>query len=389
MKMMKKGPFTKPAHLEQMSVEYERFFMVSLDMLCISSYDGHFKKVNPAFAQTLGFTAEELCAKSYMDFIHPDDIEPTIKEVEKQLLTKQQILSFENRYRCKDGSYKWLSWKSAPVGEFMYAAARDVTETKQATEDLRQAKEALELANKELESFSYSVAHDLRAPARSIMSFGTIILEDPDSSLSSDAKHNLHRIMNAGKKMDVLIDALLSLSRLMRQDFIRQPVNLSLIAREVADELQAAQPERKVTLVITPNVSVNGDLALLKIVIANLFANAWKYTSKSNRDAVIEFGESEKDGTRIFFVRDNGAGFDMRYVDKLFGVFQRLHSEKEFEGTGVGLATVKRIIHRHGGRVWANSELDQGATFSFTLESLISQLEGKKSSGHETKPKWK
>lgn len=338
-------------------VEYEKFFTVSLDMLCIAGYDGHFKKVNPAFEAVLGFTSDEMCNKPYLDFIHPEDVEPTNREVKKQLLEKQLVLNFENRYRCKDGSYKWLSWKSAPVGDLMYAVARDMTETKK-------AKETLEVLNRELESFSYSVAHDLRAPARSVLGFTTLILEDAQSTLSTEARNYLERVTKAGSKMGDLIDGLLGLSRLAKKTFQKQAVNLSALITEAAKDLHSLRPERRVNFIIKPDVIVKGDLALLKIAVENLMSNAWKYTSRAPEPATIEFGVTEKNH---YFIRDTGAGFDQKYSEKLFGVFQRLHSEKEFEGTGIGLVTVQRIIERHGGKIWVTAEVDKGATFYFSI----------------------
>ncbi len=355
------GIFTKTAHLDELGVEYKRFFEVSLDMLCISSFDGHFKKVNPAFEETLGFSAEELCTKSYLDFIHPDDIEITIKEVEKQLKLKQSVLSFENRYRCKDGSYKWLSWKSAPVGNFMYAAARDIT-------DMKKAKAELEQSNRDLESFSYSIAHDLRAPARSVINFGSIVYDESAKNLSDTSKEYLLRVINAGKKMGSLIDGLLNLSKLAKQEVLDQHVNLSRITKEICENLQKEEPNRKVKFVIAPSVTVNGDTVLLKVVMTSLISNAWKFTAKIPHEAVIEFGETRKDDQRVFFIQDNGVGFDMTYVDKLFGVFNRLHSESTYDGVGIGLAVVQRIIFRHGGKVWAESNPEKNSTtFYFTL----------------------
>lgn len=362
-----KFPATEQMNLGDIKVEYERFFSVSLDMLCISSYDGFFKKVNPAFEEVLGFSAEEMCTKSYLHFIHPDDIDPTTREVEKQLHTKQHVLNFENRYRCKDGTYKWLSWKSAPVGDFMYAAARDVTESKVAHEELRKAKSELEFANRELESFSYTVAHDLRAPIRSILGFSHIILEDPAVALETEAKNSLDKVINAAQRMGILIDGLLELSGMARKDLFKRQVNLSAIVQDVVEELRISTSGRKIKFIVAPNIVADCDSSLLTIVIENLLGNAVKYSSNASHEVVIEFGMKEDENGPTFFVRDNGAGFDMNYVSKLFGPFQRLHSAHEFEGTGIGLATVRKIVNRHGGRVWAKAEVNKGATFYFTL----------------------
>ena len=362
-----KLPEAKPAKLESLAIEYERFFSVSLDMLCISSYDGHFKVVNKAFEETLGFTSEEMCTKSYMEFIHPDDVEKTINEVTKQLNTKQQVLYFENRYRHKDGTYRWLSWKSAPVGDFMYAVARDITESKLAHEELKTAKDALEAVNKELESFSYSVAHDLQSPIRNIIGFSSMVLEDTSSTLSDATKKNLTRVVGSAKKMGTLITGLLDFSKLTRRKLNKQTVNLSLMAKELIEELRNGNPDRKIDFILASNITAEGDMVLLRAVMSNLFSNAWKYTSKCTHLVTIEFGETEKDGKRTFFVKDNGVGFNPKYVSKLFGVFQRLHSEEDYTGSGIGLAIAQRIIVYHGGKIWAEAELDKGATFYFTL----------------------
>ncbi len=221
--------------------------------------------------------------------------------------------------------------------------------------------------NKELESFSYSVSHDLRAPLRSIDGFSQAILEDYHSRLDDMGRDYLQRVRKASQRMGQLIDGMLNLSRLTRGEMYRQPVSLSTLAVEIAQELQGTDPERQVTFVIAPNINVQGDVRLLRAALQNLFSNAWKFTG-GRADTHIEFGLLEKDGPSTYFVRDNGVGFDMNYADKLFTAFQRLHSTTEFEGNGIGLATVQRIIHRHGGQIWAESALNAGATFYFTLQ---------------------
>ena len=224
----------------------------------------------------------------------------------------------------------------------------------------------LEAANKELETFSYSVSHDLRTPLRSIDGFSQALLEDYTSKLDEQGQHYLQRVRATAQRMGLLIDDMLNLSRVTRGELTMGNVNLSRLAQEIAEELTRREPERKVSFTIAPEAKVIGDVRFLRGVLENLIGNAWKYTSK-RQETKIEFGMMEKDGDCVFFVRDNGAGFDMQYAKRLFGVFQRLHTTEEFPGTGVGLATVQRIIHRHGGRVWAESEVDHGATFYFTL----------------------
>lgn len=224
----------------------------------------------------------------------------------------------------------------------------------------------LAATNRELEAFAYSVAHDLRAPLRSIDGFSLALLEDCAGKLDSDGKDYLGRVRTATQRMSVLIDDLLNLSRVARSEMQKERLNLSVVARSVAAELQKGEPDRQVEFVIDENLFANGDLRLLRVAIENLLGNAWKYTARHSR-ARIEFGRSGHEGRTVYFVRDDGAGFDPQYADRLFGAFQRLHSNSEFPGTGIGLATVQRIICRHGGEIWAEAAVEKGATFFFTL----------------------
>jgi len=224
----------------------------------------------------------------------------------------------------------------------------------------------LQDANKELEAFSYSVSHDLRTPLRGIDGFSQILLDEYQDKLDEQGKTYLHRVRSASQRMAQLIDDMLNLSRVGRAEMNIQQVNLSEIARAIADELHGNQPEREVKFIIQEGINVQGDGHLLRIVLENLIRNAWKFTSK-HATAQIEFGVQKQDEKTVYFVRDDGAGFDMNYAEKIFGAFQRLHSVDEFPGTGVGLATVQRIIHRHGGKVWAEGEVEKGATIYFTI----------------------
>ena len=225
----------------------------------------------------------------------------------------------------------------------------------------------LQLANSELESFSYSVAHDLRAPLRAIKSFGDLLTMEYAEKLDATAQHYLSRVTTAAAKMDILIDDILRLARIARSDLSLQRVHLSNIVKAIANDLKHTEPERNVEFVIADDVQVTGDVGLLQIMMDNLIRNAWKYTSKTSV-AKIEFGERiESENRRACFLKDNGAGFDMAYVDRLFQPFQRLHLEDEFHGNGIGLAIVQRIALRHRGRVWAEAAVDKGATFFFSI----------------------
>ena len=239
-------------------------------------------------------------------------------------------------------------------------------ELQERNESLRRNAAELLAANTELDAFAYSVSHDLRAPLRSIDGFSQILLEDYAARLDEAGRESLHRVRAASQRMGTLIDDLLKLARVTRAEMRTEVVDLSGMARDIAADLQRATPERRVEFVIAPGLTARGDARLLRVALDNLLRNSWKYTAKQPGPRV-EFGSVEANGGQAFMVRDNGAGFDMKYADKLFGVFQRLHSAAEFEGTGVGLATVRRIINRHGGRIWAEGAVDQGATFYFTL----------------------
>jgi two-component system NtrC family sensor kinase len=241
-------------------------------------------------------------------------------------------------------------------------AAAELAETRAALVD------ELERKNQELEAFSYSVSHDLRAPLRSIDGFSQALLEDYEGRLDDTASDYLRRVRAAAQRMGELIDDLLELSQVGRAELHRDLVNLSAVAESVAADLSGRVGDRHVKFVVQPGLEVHADSRLMRAVLENLLGNAWKFTSKV-QSAVVEFGAEDRDGATVYFVRDNGSGFDMKYADKLFSPFQRLHSEAEFPGTGIGLATVHRIVDRHGGRVWASGAVGQGATVSFTISS--------------------
>jgi signal transduction histidine kinase len=249
------------------------------------------------------------------------------------------------------------------VGLQLEAANRQLEDTNR---DLEETNRELEGANSELEAFSYSVSHDLRAPLRSIDGFSQILLEDHAQGLDEEARGYLRRVRDASRRMALLIDDLLDLSRVTRSPLTRQMVDLSALAREIAAEIEKSQPDRRVRFVIADGLAVRGDPRLLRVLLENLLGNAFKFTQRE-REATIEFGAVTRDGGVAYYVRDNGVGFDEAYATKLFGAFQRLHGSEDFEGTGIGLATVQRIVQRHGGKAWAEGAVGKGATFYFTL----------------------
>lgn len=289
----------------------------------------------------------------------------------------------ELKNRAKDGSHYWVDTTIVPFlsddgRPRQYVAIRaDITERKAAEETVlrlnseleqrvRERTAQLELTNRELEAFSYSVSHDLRAPLRAIDGFSQAVLEDFGPSLPDEGRRQLETIRYSAQRMGALIDDLLTFARLNRQELSKRSIDHARLVRETLTELGFPWSDRRVEVRVGHLTPSLGDPVLVRQVWMNLITNALKYTRR-REPAEIEIGEREVDGRRTYFIRDNGVGFDMRYANKLFGVFQRLHRIEDYEGTGVGLATVQRIVQRHGGRVWADAAVDRGATFSFHL----------------------
>ena len=406
--------------------ERDFFFSLSRDLFCIAGFDGYFKRLNPAWEKTLGFSCSELSAQPLLNFVHPEDRQATSEEAAK-LAEGQGGICFENRYRCKDGSYKWLAWNSTPsmTQRLIFAVARDITDRKQAERDIAQLNQALtrragelELANQELEAFSSSVSHDLRAPLRHINGFIDLLSKASGDALPEKCRRYLGIISNSANRMSRLIDDLLLFSRTGCAEMQQTVVDMEALAQEVIDELRHETAGRNIVWQIGPLPKVQGDAALLRQVWVNLLSNAVKYT-RPRDPAIIEIGcnatfvgkvsslpreartplrgglagtatdaweaparlvsrstrgpgsEAAGEGADrndwVFFVSDNGVGFDMQYAGQLFGVFHRLHRAEEFDGTGIGLANVRRIVQRHRGSAWAEGKLNEGAAFFFSL----------------------
>ncbi len=484
------------AALERARGDLDSFFTVSVEMLCIAGFDGYFKRLNPAWSETLGYSLEELYSRPWLDFVHPDDREATIA-VAQCLFDGKLTIRFENRYRHADGSYRWIVWNAAPVVEkqLIYAAASDITERKRverileeanqrlrvvsnfldaiidhipdmvfvkdaerlafervnrAAEELiglsqselrgktdfdffpkeeaeffrqkdretlatgvivdipeeplqttkgtrwlhtkkvaikgadgrpthllgissditerKAAEEAARAANQDLESFSYSVSHDLRAPLRAVDGYARILEEDYSEAIGDEGRRLLGVIRSEARRMGLLIDDLLAFSQLGRQSLARTAIDVHQLCEEVMREVKATRPERVVSFENDGAPPAFADRSTLRQVLVNLLSNAVKY-AKPDGAIRVEFGGRRENDHNVYWVRDNGIGFDMRYAEKIFGVFQRLHDNRQFEGTGVGLAIVERIIRRHAGRVWADGKPGEGATFFFTLPS--------------------
>lgn len=352
------------------------------DVILVKDLEGCYLTINPGGARLLGVPVESVVGRYDREFFDAE-IATNIRETDRTILasgvarTYEELIVFAGvprTFLTMKGPYRDAAGKI--IG--LVGISRDITDRKLAEQEIRQLNAELErrvvlrtaeleAANRELEAFSYSVSHDLRAPLRSMDGFAQALLEDYGEKLDEKARGYIKRVRDATRRMADLIEGILDLSRIARQDMHREAVNLSALAAEVIATLAAQQPQRKVEIQIADGLVVDGDRRLLLAMLENLLGNAWKYTSK-RPEARIEFGSVTNSGGKpVYFVRDDGAGFDMKYAGKLFGAFQRMHGVSEFAGHGVGLATVQRIIRRHGGRIWAEAAMEKGATFFFTL----------------------
>jgi PAS domain S-box-containing protein len=366
----------------------DRLIETAPGIVLVLDQQGHILRFNPYLEEISGFRLAEVQGRDWISTFVPPRDRPRLSQLFLKSMGNMASLGSVNPIVTKEGLERQIEWHTRNLMDAQgnligwISIGQDITERLEAEEKIRrlntelelkigevtQQRAELETANRELESFSYSVSHDLRAPLRGISGFCRILEVDYGAQLAPQGLDYLHQVQDSARQMAELIDALLGLSRMMRAPMRRSRVDLSSLARAVAGDLRKSAPERRVEFVIEPELAAQGDRAMLRAVLVNLLDNAWKFTGKVPQ-ARIEFGsQPQTQGGKTYFVRDNGAGFDPKYAHKLFGAFQRLHSTREFPGTGIGLATVQRLIQRHGGQVWAEGAVDQGATFYFTLE---------------------
>ncbi len=369
---------------------------VGIDELTVS---GDLVRVNPRLCELVGYSADELHGMRLQDISHPGDLDADLAGLQRLLSGEIDTYSMDKRYLRDDGGVVWAEVNRAVVRNQdghalqVIGVVRDVTAQHRAEAEVRalnadlearvrQRTADLERANKNLAAFTYSVSHDLRAPLRALSGFSEALLEDCADSLDETGRGYAGRIQAASERMAALIDDLLLLSRVSRADMNLTPLDLSAEVASIADELQSGEPGRQVRFAIQEGVWVTADRPLIRSVVQNLLENAWKFTAR-REEATIEFGTTTADGAGLcYYVRDNGAGFDPAYTDKLFQAFQRLHPASEFPGTGIGLASVQRIIDRHGGRTWAEGAVGSGAAFYFTLGTkpagvAVSEVQGR------------
>jgi len=376
---------TERKRMEKELQESEERFRATFDQAAVGighvGPDGRMLRINRKYCDIVGYSEEELKAMTIQEITHPHDREASMDHFRRVLEGKLDHYTLEKRYLRKDGSIIWVNLTVSTVVDadgklrFAVGVAEDISARKNAEEEIEilntnLAARATELedANRELEAFNYTVAHDLRKPLTVVNGYCQAIFEFCSDMFNEQCRGYLREAYDGTLRMNRLIDALLNFSRLAHVKPHRETVDLSAMVQLAAAELKLAEPGRDVTVLIGDGVNANGDAALLRVVLDNLLGNAWKYTGQ-REEGLIEFGAKEIDGEPVYFVRDNGAGFDNADADKIFIPFQRLPGAEECRGFGIGLATVERIIQRHGGRAWAEGDLGKGATIFFTLQA--------------------
>ena len=357
----------------------QQLLELSADLFATVGPDGHVKWCNASWQRVLGWSEDQVLDRPFTELVHPDDAARTTNQMRRAFVGEDRV-EFENRCRAADGDYQTVSWRMEPADGVALLAGTDITRERSAEEAAQRLKQRVEQRTaeldeitEELEAFNYSVSHDLRAPLRAIDGFSAVVAREYSERLDDSGREMLGRVRHGVTKLNMLIDAMLVLSRRSRQDLRLRHVDLSALAREVVSDLRERDPQRRVEVVVADGLSAVGDRELLHIVLEELLGNAWKFTAGRD-DARIEFSGETENGCQRHVVRDNGAGFDMAYVDRLFVPFQRLHRDAEFSGIGAGLAIAQRIVRRHGGSIRGEGRPGAGASFHFSLDCAPQEL---------------
>jgi PAS domain S-box-containing protein len=348
--------------------ELDRLFNLSLDLLCIAGTDGYFKHINPAFERVLGYTRQELLSRSFIEFVHPDDRQGTLREVEN-LASGRLVVDFRNRYRARDGSFRWLAWRASPLADqgLIYAVARDVTDEKRMQELMARQSAELARSNADLEQFAYVASHDLRAPLRAIANLSEWIEEDMPAELPEKVKGHIEKLRRRVERMENLTEDLLRYSRVGHEPEEICHVDTAEMIRDLTSLLA---PPDGFTVEVAPGMPVFETVkAPLEQVFRNLIGNAFKHHDRTA--GTVVFACSDVDPWYEFSVRDDGPGIPEKHQETVFAMFRKLESRDRVEGTGIGLALVKRIVESHGGNVRLESKLGEGSTFRFSWPKTI------------------
>lgn len=355
---------------KKLEEQRDRFFTINLDLLIIIDFEGKIKRMNPSWSKVLGFELNELNETRFSQLLYPDDVEGANKAFAK-LLAGESLEGYENRYYTKSGEVKWLSWTASAVhsDKLIYAAARDITEKKRKDEELEKLTRDLERSNQDLQQFAYVASHDLQEPIRMIISFMELLQKRYKGKLDERADQYIHFAVDGATRMKILINDLLSFSRAGTQGRPFVEVDLEKILSEVLQVLQLAIQDKKATVTHDPLPTIVADQYQIAQVFQNLISNAIKFR-KDEEDPQVHISYTQQEDQYVFSVRDNGIGMEEKHIPKLFSLFKRLHSREKYEGTGIGLAICKKIVDRHGGKIWVTSEVGKGTTFSFSIPKL-------------------
>jgi len=354
--------------------EIRRIFNMTNYMVCIASMDGYFLKVNSSFEQILGYSSEELLSRPFFDFIHPDDVKKTKDIVKDELSKGISIVKFENRYICKNGSIRWLSWSSQPGAEegIMYSMAYDITDQKKAEEENIMIAEKLKKSNYELEQFAYIASHDLQEPSRVISSYCQLLRDKLYRDIDMEGEKYLDYIIDSSARMKTLIKELLDYSRVGKEKEPFEEINLNELLKEVLKDFEMSIRETKAKIIIKNDMPIIfGVRFRIKQLAQNLINNSLKF--RSIKPPVIRIGccEESTEKSWLFYIKDNGIGIKVEYYNRVFGIFKRLYSREEYPGTGIGLALCKRIVETHRGNIWIDSGSKGGTWIYFTIAKNI------------------